>query len=92
MMSDFANQIKRAQAVQAEYIRQLEEAKKGPKESHKAVNAVVSSAEDSAGVGPKKDEPDVATQLYCLTDEKWFFLAYLESSIVCDVLSSVFTP
>jgi hypothetical protein len=37
----------------------MEEAKKSPKESHKAVNAVVSSAEDPAGVGLKKDEPDV---------------------------------
>ena len=80
MMSDFANQIKRAQAVQAEYTRQLEEAKKGPKESHKAVNAVVSSAEDSVGVGPKKDEPDVTTQPYCLTDEKWFFFWHISKA------------
>jgi hypothetical protein len=53
-------EIKRAQAIQEEYMRQIEEAKKGPKERHEAVNPVVSSAEAPAGVGVMKDEPDVA--------------------------------
>ena len=42
------------------YSDQIEKAKKGPKESHEAVNAVVSPAEGPAGVGLVKDEPDVA--------------------------------
>jgi len=50
-------EMKRTQAVQEEYMRQIEEAKKGRKERHEAV---LNSAKGPAGVEPMKDEPDVA--------------------------------